>query len=191
MEYSGQCLILVGSIIWRFDILDRDIDEVEAHQRSKPSDLERASGLGSLESASLATVERRLALHIGPLAGFHLRRALRDAGSIDELCRMLGETLSEPAMREAFIQDARGIVAASATARAALAAKQQASAEANSTALTARLERALLEVMGPIAPRLIARAHARATDPETVAELCEAMIPLPAQRARFRRILDG
>jgi hypothetical protein len=52
-----------------------------------------------------------------------------------------------------------------------------------------RITRALVQIMGPIAPRLVTRAQARSS---TCAELeanCADMIDSPAERMRFQALL--
>jgi len=49
-----------------------------------------------------------------------------------------------------------------------------------------RVARALAHIMGPIAPRLVARARTRAASQEELLSLCAEMIESPAERAEFR-----
>ena len=46
------------------------------------------------------------------MARFHLRRAMQDAHSPDELCRLLGQLVPQEDLRDQFVDDAIKIIAA-------------------------------------------------------------------------------
>lgn len=144
--------------------------------------------LGEIADTSLVTIERLLAHHIGPMAGYHLRRALQEAHSIDEFCRLLAAALPEPSHRAAFVDDARDIVSANRRVQAAVTRNAPPAAASDDGALV-RLQQALAEIMGPIAPKLLARARSQTADPKQIEDLCCAMIPQTDERERFRHLL--
>ena len=150
------------------------------------------SDLGRLDGSSLNTIERQLAHHLGPMAGYHLRRALRDARSADEFCQRLTDLLPQESQRIPF----RG------TLELAFAGREFRSTPAPTAALppaapgpeisadsVERVTRALAQVMGPIAARLVARARAKAATPAELETLCADMIDRPGERERFRTLL--
>jgi eukaryotic-like serine/threonine-protein kinase len=145
------------------------------------------NGLG-IEDSSMTMIERRLAHYIGPMAGYYLRCASKSARSVDELCELLGRTLPEEETRTQFVRDMLALLNSSGNLQAAHAHDHPSTLECNATTI-ARLTRALAEVMGPIAPRLIARAQSRATNMEQMEELCAGMIPHSDARDRFRHLL--
>jgi eukaryotic-like serine/threonine-protein kinase len=152
-----------------------------------PEAREPRGGL-TLDGSSLSTIERRLAHDIGPMASYHLRRALARAQSTEELCEQLAEALPDGASRTRFIREVSALLSASSTLRGSSATGAPGSLDLDAATLT-RMTRALAAVMGPIAPRLIARAQARATSLEHMEELCTGLIPRPEERTAFRRLL--
>ena len=168
---------------------------------SRPHQPGPASGTGAADLAhlggsSLLTIERRLARHIGPLAGYYMRRTLRDARSADEFCRLLGDLLPQESQRGPFIRDALELVADASGSHATPPTLGPASSgETGGAGLMAdaveRVTRALAQIMGPIAPRLVAKARAKAGSRSELENLCAEMIEQPEQRMRFRTLLDG
>ena len=147
-----------------------------------------ARGVLAIEDASLSTIERRLASYIGPMASYHLRRALQNALSVEELCEMLGQMLPEEGQRTAFMREVQVLLSCSGSLEASRDHALPGSAACDAASL-ARMTRALTEVMGPIAPKLIAKAQSRATSIEQMEELCTALIPRPEEREQFHRLL--
>ena len=160
------------------------------------------SVLKSVDAASLATLERQLAHHIGPMAGYHLRRALREAQTTEEFCRLVGDLAPEGGPRESAIRDALLLVggAEGPSTGAEPVAAEPVGAEPPAAepppdpdALTAEfleaVTRALAEVMGPIAPRLVSKARAQASGRRDLVARCAETIPRPAERAQFRSLL--
>ena len=148
------------------------------------------SGLEHLDGSSLSTIERRLAHYIGPMAGYHIRRALRNARSADEFCASLSELLPTDSERDAFIRDALGLVTAQSGLRIFATTPEQAPAlPALTTEDIALVTRALAQIMGPIAPRLVARAQASSHTRAELQARCSAMIENTAERARFEALL--
>ena len=52
--------------------------------------------------ATLGTIERELATHIGPIARHLVRSAAQKAGSVEELREMLAQGIDQPALRSRF-----------------------------------------------------------------------------------------
>jgi len=139
---------------------------------------------------SLTTIERRLAYHIGPIAGYALHGALQSAQSAEELCALLGEKVPGGQQRTVFMREVMGVLNASGT----LWSTQRDGASCSTGQDTARLAvltRALTEVMGPIASRLIERARKQAGSVEQTEALCADLISNKDARERFRRLLAG
>jgi serine/threonine protein kinase len=156
--------------------------------------------LKSIDAGSLGTLERQLASHLGPMAGYHLRRAVRDAQSTEEFHRLVSELVPEGSPQHPLVRDALQLV----TARSMPPAE---TAEAVGTApgdepaiplpepdgitdeFLASVTQALMPVMGPIAPRLAARARARTTTRREMVAFCADMIDRPDERTRFHALL--
>ena len=150
------------------------------------------SGLEHLDGSSLSTIERRLAHHIGPMAGYHIRRALRNARSAEEFCTSLSALLPEEAQRDRFLREALNLVTTQSGLRilATVGAVPPPAAAAGITAEDVTgITAALAQVMGPIAPRLVTRARARASTRSELEAGCAEMIDNAAERARFQALL--
>lgn len=150
--------------------------------------------LQSIDTSSLSTLERQLAHHIGPMAGYHLRRALRDARSTEEFCQLLSELLPAGNEQQSFIRDALQTITASGGLRTETASPvgtlPAPEPDAISPEFAEALTRALMQVMGPIAPRLVTRARTRASSRTELAALCAEMIERPDEQERFRALLS-
>jgi hypothetical protein len=59
--------------------------------------------LADTDADIIAAVERHLASFIGPVAGIAVRRALRRAKSMEELCRILSDHIDDPRERDSFL----------------------------------------------------------------------------------------
>ncbi len=173
---------------------DADLDTVIAVPLPRHSD-QRANGLESLDQASLDTMERRLAHHLGPMARYHLQRMLRKAQPLEELCKGLAEMVPPGKEREELLNGLLTIVNADHGLRT------QGSRSTNSTATQSAssfpvatidaCERALAHVVGPIAPYLLRRALNKARTPEELEDACLGFINQPQQVEEFRKILRG
>lgn len=159
---------------------------------------------GGLDGTSLSTIERSLARHVGPMARIHLRRAMQDARSPDELLALLGDLLPPGDLRDRFVSDA--LQAMAERPGGSLGAQQAADApEATGPGSLASLPgrprqgaeavaavtRALAHSAGPVARLLVKRALARATTLDQLREACLALIEDAAERERFQEMLTG
>jgi hypothetical protein len=156
------------------------------------------SGTGSLlqtlETSSLSTLERQLADHIGPMAGYHLRRALRDAQSTEDFCQQVTELLPAGSRQQNLIRDALQAMTANGELRSSTglppAEPTRSSPDPITAEFTEAITNALMQVMGPIAPRLVARARTRAVTRAELAAFCAETIERPDERERFRSLLS-
>jgi serine/threonine-protein kinase len=139
----------------------------------------------SIDDPSLATIERRLASYLGPMAAYKLRHALTQSRTAIEFCELLSQELPEGATRDNFMRDAMDLLSRGPVVDGT-AAKQAAAREAAELEI---LTRALARVMGPIAPHLVRRAQARGLSAAELEAACAAMIDNPQQRARFGNLL--
>ena len=139
----------------------------------------------AIDDPSLATIERRLASYLGPMAAYKLRHALTQSRTAIEFCELLSLELPEGATRDNFMRDAMDLLSRGPVVDGT-AAKQAAAREAAELDI---LTRALARVMGPIAPHLVRRAQARGLSAAELEAACAAMIDNPQQRARFGNLL--
>lgn len=151
----------------------------------------------SAPSASLQQIERRLAHHVGPMARYHLRRALTTAASIDELCGQLADTLPDTLLRPRFIAEITELLSqdpalppslrGSARPAAAVAAAPAAALDDDTIE---RVRQAMARIVGPVASRLVNRVLPRAEDLPTLLQACAEMIDRPQDRQRFAACFD-
>jgi serine/threonine-protein kinase len=139
----------------------------------------------AIDDPSLATIERRLASYLGPMAAYKLRHALSRSRTGVEFCELLSQELPEGATRDKFMRDAVDLLSRGPGVDGT-AAKQAAAREVAELEI---LTRALARVMGPIAPHLVRRAQARGLGAAELETACAAMIDDPQQRARFGNLL--
>jgi serine/threonine-protein kinase len=166
------------------------------------------SAVKSIDADSLPSLERHLAGHLGPMAGYHLKRAMRDAQSTEEFHRMIEALVPEASPERTRVLEALARV----TTRkepAALTKAEPSSLDAvpepvppepepalDPDAVTddfiEKLTGALAHVMGPIAPRLVARARAEASTRNDLTAACAAYIDHMHERAQFEaRLRQG
>jgi serine/threonine-protein kinase len=135
---------------------------------------------GIFDVDSLATLERRLARYVGPIAHYLVQSAVRKSGSVETLCETLAGNIAQAQERDVFRQEAlrqlRG-VAAHATTTAAPAAVGPDEQE--------RAQQALTEYLGPVARVMVKRAAAAATSPADLWQRLSAHIESQADRAAF------
>jgi predicted Ser/Thr protein kinase len=117
---------------------------------------------GRFDGATLATIERMLAGHIGPIARVVLKSAIRTGGTAEALADMLAANIARPEARDRFRAEV-------------LAALQRATSPRAATLPPAELERAQKELaryLGPIARVLVKR---RAAEARSVTELWQLL----------------
>jgi serine/threonine-protein kinase len=163
-----------------------------------PSAFEPAARV-PIDDATLDTIERRLARHIGPLARHLVREAARRTTSIEELCETVSRNIGQTAERKRFLTESldgslsrsgttivRTTVRRTATTNAGKASGGDISAEQ-----IERVERALTRFVGPIARVLVKRALPAATSEAALWEQLAARIERPADRDAFLRQRPG
>ena len=119
----------------------------------------------TLDSIALATIERRLALYVGPIARLLVREAAQEARSYEALCHALGDRLEQPAERSAFLRSVLGGGATQAPSTSPGTGGTGGSgtvAPKLSPAATDRVQRDLTHYLGPIARVLVRRGAAQA-----------------------------
>jgi eukaryotic-like serine/threonine-protein kinase len=142
------------------------------------------TGPPSVADPSLATIERRLASYLGPMAGYKLRQALSQSRSAIEFCELLSNELPEGATRDTFLRDALALLKMRGGPGIAVAASESAVTTADLEAL----QRALAQVMGPIASHIIHRMQAPSQNTAELEAACAAVIENPRQRQRFSHL---
>ena len=125
--------------------------------------------------ATLTTIERKLAQHIGPIARHLVQTAARTAGSLDELRETLAARLDRPEQRDRF----RSETAAEATQVPARARQVLSPAEIQ------QAERELARRVGPIARILVKRAQASAATADEFWQSLASHIEREADRRAF------
>ena len=127
--------------------------------------------------ATLSTIERHLAQHVGPIARHLVQSAVRRAGSLDELCGTLEQRIERPEERTQF--------------RNAVMARQPDAPTRSGGAVGAdemlRAQRQLVRHLGPIAGILVKRASAAAGSADEFWQLLAAHITTEADRQAFLR----
>jgi serine/threonine protein kinase len=131
----------------------------------------------SFPEATLSTIERKLAQHVGPIARHLVQSAARRAGSLDELCETLGQRIEHPDQRTQFRNDIMASqVGASAVGRAVVGAEEM-----------RRAEQELARHVGPIARILVKRASDAAASADEFWQLLATHIGAEADRQAFLR----
>ncbi|MCW3475671.1 serine/threonine-protein kinase [Limobrevibacterium gyesilva] len=135
-----------------------DSDRTELLRPRPPAATGRATTTGFGESA-LSDIERKLARHVGPIAHYLVQSALRRAGSIEDLCGSLVQSI-EPA--DARAQFMREVLGGATMEGGRTQVDRTASPEPARTQIPAeeieRAERALRHFVGPMARILVRRA---------------------------------
>ena len=158
--------------------------EADTGVRSTGSD-----GFDLTQSRSFSSIERRLAHHIGPLARYQLRRALKTARSPDELCAVLAGMLPDPGMARSFIRETRSLIEQDPEALALLSRTKGASRAQKapiSDAAISEIVQALAHILGPIAPRMLRRILPRVDTLPGLLEACMEQIEPLSEKQRFR-----
>jgi serine/threonine-protein kinase len=120
--------------------------------------------------ATLGTIERELATHIGPIARHLVRSAAQKAGSVDELREMLAQGIDQPALRSRF----RGESATAPTPSRGIP-----------QTIVQQAERELTRRLGPIARVLVKRALTTAHSPDDLWETLATHIERDVDRQSF------
>ncbi len=140
----------------------------------------------------LATIERRLAVFVGPIAGHLVRAAARQADTLEGLCVALGDRIARPEEREAFLDQ---VLRGGATIPPAVgpATRQPIGAPVAMpaggggvpAATVERVQRDLARAVGPIARLLVRRAAPQAGSEAALRQTLAAHIEDAAERTAF------
>jgi serine/threonine-protein kinase len=126
---------------------------------------------------TLATIEHKLARHVGPMARHLVQNAARRATTLDELCDTLGQLIERPEQRAQFRQEVLAEqTQAPAGGRAAIAPDE-----------AQRAEHALARYLGPIARILVKRAVTSAASVDELWQMLATHVPGAADRQAFLR----
>ena len=158
--------------------VEHDDRTVVARRRAEPS--------GDFAEATLTTIERRLAQHVGPIAHRLVQDAARQAGSFDELCATLEQRIERPEQRTQF----RNAMLASRTDASVRRDASDASARRDGKIgadEVRRAEQELVRHVGPIARILVKRASDAAGSTDEFWQLLAAHIGAEADRQAFLR----
>jgi hypothetical protein len=153
-----------------------------------PRDTAGATDPGLDDRELLATIERRLAQYMGPIAGRLVRNALRDADTLDGLCQRLAASIDQPPEREKFLADVRARMAgvtASQSGRTTASGSVAPGAGALSPDEVERVQHDLTRYLGPIAKVLVKRALPGAVSSGELRGRLAEHLEQPGDRATF------
>ena len=122
--------------------------------------------------AMLASIERVLASHVGPIARTMVNTAARSARSAEVLCNTLSRSIADPVKRRAFLDEFRGDVAPVV-------------AFSLSPEILANVERETAKYLGPIAKILIKRTLTRSKSMQEFRDGLAAHVEKDADRVAF------
>lgn len=173
-----------------FELRDDDATAVLGLKESAPSS--RAHHVERLSVASLATLERRLAFHLGPMARIHLRRSVLTARTPDELADSLVSLVPPFAARAQLRTELLTVINgdSGATLDGLDASGFMTARSERSLIELDTITKALIQVIGPIAPRLLQRALRTATTPDELEAISVKLIESPRGREEFRKLLS-
>ena len=185
--------------------IDKTLTSVRVRSRAPAG--RSATGL-TLDPAQLTSIERQLAQHLGPIAGYLVRSTLKSADSVEGLCDALAQRIDRLEERTQFLTatlgttdgtsgnggssgSARGGTTPSRGSRASDVVRSGAGEGSLAESLPPseheieRARRALAEALGPIAKVLVNRTLPKASTSRELWELLAANIDSPAERAAF------
>ena len=160
-----------------------DLDRTVTAAR-KGGDAAEPEGAMLLDSTTLGTIERRLARHVGPIAHFLLKSAVRKADTVETLCRNLAETIDNPEGRKSFneemlVQLSGSMLRTGATRAGTVLAEAD----------LARAQTELTRHVGPVARVLVKRAAVGCADLDQLWQRLAQHVEQPAERAAFLKRL--
>ena len=139
----------------------------------------------------LQALEQSLARHVGPMAKLLIKKQSRVAGSLEELVAELTRHIPNEDERSQFrkaldrsgISSAGGSVVSSAPDNSAVAA--QLAGNILSSAVEDKIAQLLAFYIGPLAGRVVRRAHKTATDTDSLLRHLAGQIPDERERSEF------
>jgi serine/threonine-protein kinase len=166
----------------------------EAVPMALPTPVPAAS---ELEAGEVMRVESHLARAVGPIARHLVSKAVRRAASIDELCLLLAEQVSDVRERDEFLRSCTKAVATPASTKSPSTSSSGANrsgAHRERTLNPDMLEEArrkLAPFIGPIARILVDRTARKARTAEEFYSMLAAEIPSERDRASFVSSIAG
>jgi eukaryotic-like serine/threonine-protein kinase len=146
-----------------------------------------------VDDATLDTIERRLARHVGPIARHLVRDAARRTNSVEALCQTVSRNIAQAAAREQFMAESLGgtIIRTERTTVQRSAVTSRVPITNISAEQIERAERALTKAVGPIAKVLVKRALPSAASEAALWEQLATHIQRAADREAFLRLRPG
>ncbi len=138
-----------------------------------------------LDPAQVARVESHLTRTIGPVARHMVSQAARRARSIEELCRLLAQNLSDAGERETFLRACNTGAAATHSTTAAGTGQAAAGTNALDANKLEEAKRKLTPFVGPAAKVLVDRAARKARTTQELYTILAEAIPSEGERASF------
>ncbi|HEY4029880.1 MAG TPA: serine/threonine-protein kinase [Caulobacteraceae bacterium] len=137
------------------------------------------------QAEAMAGVQRRLAEHLGPIAGRVLRDALKDAASVEDVCARLSSNLDGVRAREDILREVRATLLRPPPSETPAEAPEAPRAAALSEDELARVRGELARYVGPIASVLVKRAAPQAASMADLRRRLAENLDDPADRAAF------
>jgi eukaryotic-like serine/threonine-protein kinase len=143
----------------------------------------------TFDDATLATVERRLAEQVGPIARHLVRAAARQTSSVEALYESVAQNIQPPAERAKFLAEALGgsVLRSTTTTARSTIQRPAAPTVTMSAEQIDRVERALTQHLGPIARLLIKRTLPSVGSEVELWQALATHIERPADREAFLR----
>ncbi|TXL80373.1 serine/threonine protein kinase [Vineibacter terrae] len=160
-----------------------------AQQATVPPAAGAAPGGG--DAFFVAEIERRLAVHIGPIARHLVRRASDKTQSLEELCQTLSGSIDRAERRDAFLRDVSDLLRTSANGRLRAAAGLPAATMSRAAIAQPDLDLVqahLTRYIGPIAHLLVRRELNGSASLDDLWQRLAAHIQRPADREAFLRL---
>ncbi len=136
----------------------------------------------------LATAERRLARHVGPIAKVMVKRAAKRATSVSELYRLLADDIPDPAIAEKFRRSATDTdmsdTAMQLSSSLTRGSGQRVAIDPDTLTQT---QNSLASHLGPVARVLVQKASMKADSLESFYRILADAIPGEADRTAFLR----
>lgn len=140
------------------------------------------------DPAILATIERKLASHVGPIARVILKSAAQPGTTLEKLCELLAANIPTPQERERFRIETLAELQCVATAQAGAA---QDAVAGISPAELVRVEKELTRYLGPIARVLVRREAKEASAVPELWQRLSCHIERSDERGNFLRRLSS
>ncbi|HWE76082.1 MAG TPA: serine/threonine-protein kinase [Stellaceae bacterium] len=143
----------------------------------------------TFDAGVLATIERKLAGYVGPIARVALKGALRSGATIEELCNTLAANIAAPGDRERFRTEALAELQRAAGTHGGY--QSGATPVSIPAAELERVEKELTRYLGPIARVLVRRDAVKAGSAVELGRLVSRHIDRDDERSDFVRRLES